>query len=350
MAQARAPCASGGSAAAVRRGQLHRTPQTPFVSSPAYLPAQAAQSALQAHGEAAARILDITWVLFTGGAVIFVGVLALCAVAVLGPPPARDWLSRRSVVVGGGIAFPVVALTALLVYTFGVSAQLVRPQAGPAAARIHVSGELWWWRVRYLDAADGTLLETANEIHIPVGQPVDVELASGDVIHSFWLPSLAGKLDMLPGHTNRLRLQADTAGVYRGQCAEFCGAQHARMVLHVVAQEPGAFEQWLRDAQQPAAEPQAALARRGRVLFEQGRCGVCHAIRGTGADGTLGPDLTHVGSRLTLAAGTLPNGAGALAGWIADPQHAKPGARMPAYRRYSGEELRALAAYLEGLR
>ncbi len=319
-------------------------------SPPAVAPAQVVQSVLDARGDAASHILEITWVLFIGGGLIFIVVMALCAVAVAGPAPLKAWLSQRRVVVGAGIVFPVLALTALLVYTFGVAAQMVRAQSQPAATRIHVTGELWWWRVRYLDADGRTLLETANEIRIPAGQPVDLELASADVVHSFWMPSLAGKLDMLPGHTNRMRLRADAPGVYRGQCAEFCGAQHARMVLHVVAEAPEAYAQWLQGAQQPAAEPQSGPARQGRALFEQARCSVCHTVRGSGANGTLGPDLTHVGSRLTLAAGTLPNGIGSLEAWIAHPQQAKPGARMPSYRRFSGEELRALAVYLEGLR
>ncbi|HYD75794.1 cytochrome c oxidase subunit II [Ramlibacter sp.] len=314
------------------------------------MPAQVAQSTLQAHGEPAAQILGITWVLFIGGALVFVVVMALCAVAIAGPAPLRSWLSQRRFVVAAGIVFPVLALTALLVHTFGIAAQMVRSQAQPAATRIQVTGELWWWRVRYLDADGHVLLETANEIHVPVGEPVDLLLASADVVHSVWLPSLAGKLDMLPGHVNRLRLRADAAGVYRGQCAEFCGAQHARMALHVVAQPPEAHARWLQDARQPAADPQPGPAQRGRALFEQARCSVCHTVRGSGANGTLGPDLTHVGSRLTLAAGTLPNGIGSLEAWIADPQHAKPGVRMPSYRRFSGEELRALATYLEGLR
>lgn len=320
------------------------------MSSPAVVPVQVAQSVLDARGDAASHILGITWVLLAGGALVFVAVMALCALAIAGPGPLRAWLGRRRFVVVAGIVFPVLALTALLVYTFGVAAQMVRAQAQTAATRIHVTGELWWWRVRYLDADGGTLLETANEIRIPVGEPVDLLLASADVVHSVWLPSLAGKLDMVPGHVNRLRLRADAVGVYRGQCAEFCGAQHARMVLHVVAQAPEAYQQWLQGARQPAAQPQARAAQQGRALFEQARCNVCHTVRGTGATGTLGPDLTHVGSRLTLAAGTLPNGIGSLEAWIADPQHAKPGARMPSYRRFSGEELRALAIYLEGLR
>lgn len=310
----------------------------------------AVQSALSARGNGAASILEITWVLAIGGGLIFVAVMAACLAALAGPDALRTALSRRGWVVGAGVVFPVVVLTALLIYTFLVAADMVRSERTPAAARVQVMGELWWWRVRYLDADGGLLVETANEIHIPVGQPVDLELVSRDVIHSFWVPNLAGKLDMIPGKTNRLRLQAQAAGTYRGQCAEFCGAQHAKMALLVVAQPPEAYASWLQTRQRPAVEPTLPQLQQGRALFAAARCGVCHTVRGTDANGAMGPDLTHVGSRLSLAAAALPNGQGALAGWIVGTQHIKPGSRMPAYRQFSGDELRALTAYLESLR
>lgn len=331
---------------------MHRVAFPVFFTTAASLAAaqDPLYSALQAHGEPADRLLAIAWILYTGAGLIFVGVMALLVVALAGPARLRDRLGRRSWIIGGGLVFPVVVLSALLVHTFGLAGGLVRERAEPAALRIHVTGELWWWRVRYLDAQGATLLETANEIRIPVGQPVEFELVSHDVIHSFWVPSLAGKIDLIPGSTNRLRVRATDAGTYRGQCAEFCGLQHAKMGFLVVAEPPERHAAWLQAQRAPVAEPAGALARQGQALFAQARCGVCHAVRGTAASGTLGPDLTHVGSRLSLAAATLPNGPGALAGWISDPQHVKPGSRMPAYRRFSGEELRALAAYLEGLR
>lgn len=308
------------------------------------------QFALQAQGEGAAHILEITWVLLIGGGLIFVVVMALGLYALFGPAQGKAWLARRGWLIGAGIAFPLAVLTALLVYTFGVAAQMQRANAQPAAARIQVTGEMWWWRVRYLAPDGAVLLETANELRIPVGEPVELELVSREVIHSFWVPSLAGKLDMLPGSTNRLRLRATDAGVYRGQCAEYCGTQHAKMALHVVAQSPAEHATWLEANRRPAPQPRTPLEQHGRALFEQARCGVCHTVRGTTAEGRIGPDLTHVGARLTLAAGTLPNGGGPLAAWISDPQHIKPGSRMPGYRQFSGEELRALSAYLEGLR
>ena len=303
------------------------------------------QSALDARGDAAARIVELTWVLVAGGALIFVAVMALLVVALRGPDAWRGRLSRRALILGGGVAFPVVALSALLVYSFGALASIspARTVTGP---HIEVTGELWWWRVRYVDAGGATLMETANEIHIPVGEPVELVLRSNDVIHSFWVPSLAGKMDMIPGHVNRLRLQAREPGVFRGQCAEFCGAQHARMALHVVAAPAPEHAAWLAAQRQPAAVP----AGPGQALFEQGRCAACHAIRGTGAAGTLGPELTHVGSRIALGAGTLPNQPGAIGAWIAHVQQLKPGSRMPAYRQYTGAELQDLAAWLAALR
>lgn len=310
---------------------------------------EAVHSALQAHGEPAERVLAIGWVLYIGAALIFVGVMVLLVVALLGPERLRARIDRRWIV-GGGLVFPVVVLTALLVHTFGLAGALVRERAAPAALRIHVTGELWWWRVRYLDSSGATLLETANEIRIPVGQTVEFVLDSHDVIHSFWVPSLAGKLDLIPGTTNRLRLRASAPGRYRGACAEFCGLQHAKMAFLVVAEPPERHAAWLQVQQAPAAAAAGADAQLGQALFGQARCGVCHTIRGTPFDGRLGPDLTHVGSRLSLAAATLPNDPRTLAQWISDPQHTKPGSRMPAYRGFTGEELRALAGYLEGLR
>lgn len=311
---------------------------------------EALQTALQARGDPAAEVLHTSWILFIGGALIFLAVMVLAVLALAGPARLRERLARRGWIIAGGVVFPVVVLTALLVHTFGMAGGLVRAQRQPAALRIEVSGELWWWRVRYLDRAGAVLLETANEIRIPVGAPVDLDLVSRDVIHSVWIPVLAGKMDAIPGTTNRLRLSAAVPGVFRGQCAEFCGMQHAKMALHVVAQPPDEHAAWLQAQLQPASDPALPLAAQGKALFGEARCGVCHTIRGTQADGILGPDLTHVGSRLALAAGTLPNEPAQLARWISDPQHVKPGSRMPAYTRFSDEQLRALVSYLEGLR
>jgi cytochrome c oxidase subunit 2 len=288
------------------------------------------QSILSAHGPAAAAIAELAWVLFAGGLAILLLVLVLTACAVILRPA---WLAREGFVVATGIAFPVVALSVLLYYVFVVGERL-GSHSNPQL-RIEVVGEQWWWRVRYPG------FETANEVRIPAGKPVELVLRSADVIHSFWVPSLAGKVDMIPGRINRLRLVADKPGVYRGQCAEFCGGPHAKMAFHIVAETPEQFAAWSENQRQPAQKSQPLFL---------ARCAACHTVRGTDARGALGPDLTHIGSRASIGAGTLPNNAGTLAGWIASSQHIKPGNLMPEFREFSAEELKALAAYLESLK
>lgn len=306
------------------------------------------QSALHPKGEQASRIAEISWVMFIGATLIFLLVMIVLGLALYGPPRVRALFSRRSLIVGGGIAFPVVVLSALLVYTLSAASFLARAGT-PAAARVEVIGEMWWWRVRYLDEEGRPMFETANDIRIPAGQPVEFLLKSDNVIHSFWVPNLAGKTDMLPGHVNRLRVQAQAPGLFRGQCAEYCGAQHAKMMFHVEALAPADFETWVSQQREPAREPIEPRLQAGRQYFMHA-CAQCHAIRGTEAAGTLGPDLTHVGSRHSLAAGVLPNNVGALAGWIAGSQHIKPDNKMPSFNQLSGEGLRAVAHYMESLK
>jgi cytochrome c oxidase subunit 2 len=240
-----------------------------------------------------------------------------------------------------------VVLSALLVYTLGAASAMVSGRQAPAAARIEVAAELWWWRVRYLDQAGNALFETANEIRVPAGAPVQLELVSHNVIHSFWVPALAGKIDMIPGRVNRLRLHAAAPGTYRGQCAEYCGGQHAKMALHVVALAPADYAGWFAARRAATAE---APAGPGPELFASNGCGLCHAVRGTAAAGTIGPDLSDVGGRAWLAGGTVRNTRDNMARWISDSQSLKPGSRMPAYRQFSPEELRALVEYLASLR
>jgi len=302
---------------------------------------------LDPHGSNAQQTAQIAWVLFWGGGLIFVFVMALAAYAVFASPAHRAWLGRQNFVVGAGIVFPIVTLSALLFYTFKVSGELVGAKDA-APLKIEIVGEMWWWRVHYVDAGGASVLVTANEVHIPVGRTVELFLESADVLHSFWVPNLAGKLDLIPGRVNVLRVKADSAGVFRGQCAEYCGAQHAKMAFHVVAHAVPEFDAWLAAQQLPAAAPRTPTLERGMTLFIA-NCGACHTVRATPAAGQLGPDLTHVGSRLALAAGTLPNNVGTIAGWIAASQHIKPENRMPSFDRFTGEELRALAAYVESL-
>ena len=295
------------------------------------------QSTLLAHGPAAAEIAGLSWVLFVAGAAIFVVVLAAAALAVWGKAPVREWLARERIVVGAGILVPVAALSLLLGYVYVIGNRL---HAEPVPAlRIEVTGEQWWWRVRYLDANGRPEFETANEIRIPAGSAVELTLNAADVIHSFWVPSLAGKIDMIPGRSNRLVVTATTPGTYRGQCAEFCGGPHALMALHVIAEGQNEFDAWRDRQRRPAT---------GRLAFFDLRCGACHAVRGTDAAGTRGPDLTHVASRRYLAAGTLANTPDGMAAWLADSQHAKPGNLMPAMR-LTDAELKSVAAYMAAL-
>jgi cytochrome c oxidase subunit 2 len=308
----------------------------------------ALHSAFEAFGPVSGSVLQMTWVLFLGAGIILLLVVALTVYAVAAPPERRRWLGTASAIVAGGVVFPVATLTALLVYGLVMAREDI--DAGATMLRIEVIGEQWWWRVRYLDADGIPQFETANEIRIPVAQVVELTLKSSDVIHSFWIPSLGGKMDMIPGHVNRLRLSADRPGVFRGQCAEYCGGAHAMMALYVVAEAPGHFADWLANQRAPAAQPQSGWLKSGQALFMSRGCVACHRIRGTQAFGVLGPDLTHVGSRLSIAAGSFPNHSGTLAGWIADSQNLKPNNRMPSFPVFHGTELRSIAEYLESLK
>lgn len=307
------------------------------------------QSALDPAGPNAARTETLGWVMFIGGGLVFLLVMCLATLAVLLPHHRRRWLGSRSVIIAGGIAFPLVVLSALLVYGFIVARALVIETQDPALT-VEVVGEQWWWRVNYLDENGGVRFVSANEIRMPVGQPVRFVLKSHNVIHSFWVPSLAGKLDMIPGRANSYTFSAGKPGTYRGQCAEFCGAQHALMAFFVIAMEPAEFDAWMLDQSEPAKEPIMAFVEKGQRLFLANGCGACHTVRGTQAKGILGPDLTHIGGRVSIGAGLLPNHAGTLAGWISSAQHLKPEILMPSFGNLEGEELRSIAAYLESLK
>jgi cytochrome c oxidase subunit 2 len=251
-----------------------------------------------------------------------------------------------AIVVGLGVFLPILLLSALFVWS---DLFVIRTTEAPAASStklaVKVVGHQWWWEIRY----PGTDAVTANEIHIPVRTRVDVQGTTADVIHSFWVPELNRKADLIPGRVNRLLFDADRAGEYRGQCAEYCGQQHANMSLDVFAEPSGAFESWLANEERPARKPATPLAREGERLFLALPCSGCHMIRGTPADGTIGPDLTHLATRTTLAALTLPNDPPDLAHWIEDPQRYKPGAKMPGFS-LSVRKREALVAYLDGLK
>ena len=306
------------------------------------------QSVLAPAGAAAGAIASLSWVLIMGSALIFISVMALLAWAIrrrAGARPVRTQLW----ILGAGVVFPLVVLTSLLAYSnAGTPGWLARPP--PGALIVGITAHMWWWEVRYRDPASGQEVTLANELHLPVGRPVWLGLSSPDVIHSFWVPALGGKMDMVPGRVGHLMVQADEAGTWRGQCAEYCGEQHARMALHVLAKPAAEFDAWLAAQALPAAAPSGALAERGRSIFLAQRCNACHTVRGVAEEGRLGPDLTHVGSRLYLGAGTLRNQPGAMAQWVAHTQEIKPGARMPSSRDMDADTLHALAAYLEHLK
>jgi cytochrome c oxidase subunit II len=251
-----------------------------------------------------------------------------------------------AIVVGLGVFLPILLLSSLFVWSDLYAIKTTEaPAASSTRLAVKVIGRQWFWEVRY----PGTDAVTANEIHIPVRTRVDMLGTTADVIHSFWVPELNRKVDLIPGRVNRLLLDADRPGEYRGQCAEFCGLQHANMAMYVFAEPPAAFQKWLANEQRPARKPASALSREGEQLFLRLPCSGCHMIRGTSADGTVGPDLTHLASRTTLAALTLPNDPSDLAHWIEDPQRYKPGSKMPGFE-LTDRQSAALVAYLDGLR
>ena len=307
------------------------------------------QNALAPAGPHADAVAALSWVLFVGGALIFVLVMALAAYAVWAPAAWRGGLGHPRTIIAGGLAFPIVTLTALLFYGFFIFRDL-HVEAEPQSAWIEVIGEQYWWRVHYYGEDGELLFITANEIRMPTGRPVRFVLKSADVIHSFWVPALAGKLDMIPAHVNEYAFAADRPGIYRGQCAEFCGAQHTKMAFYVVALLPDEYEAWVAEQMEPADEPDSPFLEQGKRLFLANGCGSCHRVAGTPAGGLLGPDLTHIGSRVSIGAGILPNNVGTLGGWISSAQHIKPDNLMPSFGNLQGEELRAIAAYMESLK
>lgn len=249
-------------------------------------------------------------------------------------------------VIGFGIAVPVVVLVALFIVSdLYVLGKTDAPPVSSTAMTVVVVGHQWWWEAKY-PASEVT---TANEIHIPARTSVNILARTADVIHSFWVPELNRKIDMIPGQSNRVELYAERPGVYRGQCAEFCGLQHAHMAFEVVAEPRPRFERWLATQKRPARAPATPLGERGEGIFMENACSGCHTIAGTAAEGTIGPNLTHLASRSTLAALTIPNDRRELGRWIRDPQSVKPGTKMPGLQ-LSSSQFHAIATYLSELR
>jgi cytochrome c oxidase subunit 2 len=321
------------------------------------------QSMMDPAGPQAGRIHSLYLVFFWVCVVVYVLVVLVLTGALLRRPIGSDdhpitqpdarGEARLWTVVTSCIVISVIALLSLMVGDFATGRAIHRMGDAKDALSIKIVGHQWWWEVQYEDPVASNVVTTANEIHIPVDpahpQPVKIELSSGDVIHSFWVPNLHGKKDLVPGHPTEIWIEADQPGQYLGQCAEFCGYQHALMRMVVVAEPRTHFDEWLQAQRKSAREPSNEVERRGQQVFLKSSCVLCHTIAGTRAGGRVGPDLTHVGSRDKLAAETIPNTLGHLAGWIVDPQRIKPGARMP-QNELSPQDLRALIEYLQSLK
>lgn len=348
------PSHQGDDGASCARGGLGSTPRPPRIATPAALVAcvltacSGPQSALSPAGRGAEIVADLLGWMAAGAALVWLVVVGLAVYAIRGhPDDPLDERTARLLIIGGGAVFPSVVLCALLAYGLSRMPDLLAPPPGDVL-HVAVSGEEWWWRFRY-EAPGDEPVESANELRLPAGEPVLFTVSSPDVIHSFWVPSLGGKIDLIPGRTNRLTLEPTRTGEFRGVCAEYCGHAHALMAFDVVVMEPAEFRAWLAEEAAPAVDPDVALERRGADLFLSNGCGACHTIRGTPAQGLVGPDLTHLASRATLAAGTLPNTPEALRRWIARPDEVKPGVHMPGFHMLDDGVLDAITAYLAGL-
>jgi cytochrome c oxidase subunit II len=306
-------------------------------------------SVFKSAGPMASRLASLGWAMIIVGTLVFLIVMAILLIPIWrrrnaprvdGPPGV---VNERAWVLFGGAAVPALILAGTFALTLGVYRASMT--SAPLPLTIEVIGHQWWWEVRYPEQQ----VILANEIHLPIGRPVKILLQSSDVIHSFWVPNLAGKTDAIPGVTNATWLQADAPGTWRGTCAEYCGTQHARMALSVVAQPGTDFTRWLANERALSTAPTDSVTREGAHAFLTSQCVYCHTVRGTPATGRVGPDLTHIGARLTLASGTLPNTRGNLAGWIANPDRIKPGTKMP-YVAMDAERLLAIVTYLESLK
>ncbi|MCU1458486.1 MAG: coxB [Actinomycetia bacterium] len=311
------------------------------------LSACSSPSMLDPKGTEARSVARIWWLMFGLAAGVYLVVGGFILVAVMRGRRTSDGRSSRisdhAFVWLGGIVVPIVILFVLGVVTVNTTAALRRPDADPL--RIQVEGKRWWWAVSYT----GTGITSAGEIHLPTGRPIEITLTSDNVIHSFWVPQLAGKLDVIPGQRNVLRFKITHPGDYRGECAEFCGIQHANMNFRVVAESPGLYERWVSQHRNAPIEPASDVAASGEHVFQSQSCAGCHAVRGTQAHGTLGPDLTDIGARPLLGGGVMTNTPANLARWINDAPKYKPGVLMPAIH-LSTSQTKSIVAYLESLK
>lgn len=310
------------------------------------------QSALDPRSPQAYRIAILWWVMLAFATLIFFVVISLVVLAVQrvtsSEPTALGPTKSRNLVLIGGFAIPLIILCTFVAYSVSVGRAVVSPPT-EFPVTVEVIGRQWWWEVNYLNSDGSLITRTANEIHLPAGQPVNFILKGADVIHSFWVPNLHGKTDMIPGQTNHTWFRAGEPGVFRGQCAEFCGLQHALMAFWVVVEPLEDFNAWLERQQKPIEPPADSLEARGREVFLSSSCVLCHTVSQTRAQGRVGPDLTNLGSRRTIAAGTKPNTSEHLAAWIRNPHAIKPGTRMPP-TNWDDQTLQAVISYLQNLR
>ena len=304
------------------------------------------QSVLDPAGRDAAVLAQLFWVMAAGAFVLWLLLNGLFFYVSRLRPRKMSPRAAEALIIGGGIVFPAIALGVLLTYALG---QMTDFRATGTGTLVSVKGEQWWWRVEYRPENAEAPIRSANEVVLPTGHRSEFALDADTVIHSFWIPVLGGKIDMIPGRRTRMSLEPEEAGLYRGQCTEFCGDSHALMAFSVRVLEPEEYRRWLEHAASPAKPPAGDLAKKGYDVFFSEGCGGCHAIRGTPAEGAVGPDLTHLASRATLAAGTLEMTPEDIVAWVRAPAKIKPGALMPAYDHLSEDELAALAAYLSGL-
>lgn len=312
-------------------------------------------SILRPGGPAAEKLAELTWIVLITFSVVTVAMWAL--IVWVGTRRRGSFEEHAPPDIGGGQnwilwgGFLIPAAVLAVIFVIGLQSMSTFPMKDGeiAAPEIAITGHQWWWEVKYVAGPPPLHVTTANEIHIPTGRYVDIQVTTADVIHSFWIPGLHGKTDLIPGRENRIRLRAEKPGIYRGQCAEFCGANHAKMILVLVAQPPDEYDAWLDHQREPAVPPVTTEAIRGKRLFVEGPCALCHTIRGTDARGGVGPDLTHLASRDRIASNYLENNRANLSAWVTHAQSLKPEVAMPNLTMFEGEELRALVTYLEQL-
>jgi cytochrome c oxidase subunit 2 len=313
------------------------------------------ESMLNPAGGAAHRISTLGWIVyitFMAVSLIMWILVAWVAVRRKGTLKEHDPFNAaggEQWILAGGIIIPLMILTALFILSEDTMAHFPMAQQQDPPPEIVLVGHQWWWEIRYVSGRTDQHFVTANEMHIPVGQPVDIQLRSADVIHTFWIPRIHGKMDLIPGQPNMIRIEADHPGVYRGQCSEYCGAQHANMAMLVIADPPDQYKAWVARQRTDAAQPTTPQAQAGEQVFLSAACAFCHTVRGTDAAGVVAPDLTHLGSRMSLASDTLVNNKANLAAWITHAQSLKPGVEMPNLTEFTGVQLREMVDYLQQL-